>query len=224
MFLGGFMSDMTGTKAMALEAFCRDQGQAFIRFDYTGHGQSSGKFIDGTIGDWAHDALAILDAVAKGPQVLVGSSMGGWIMLLAARARPERVAGLLGIAAAPDFTEDLLGNWITPEHRATLERDGVCYLPDDQGELRYPITRALIEDGRKHLVMRSEIPLRCPVVLVQGMRDPEVPYETSIKLAGRLAATDVTVMLVKDGGHRMSEPTNLEHVFAGLERVLSKIE
>jgi len=224
MFLGGFMSDMTGTKAMALEAFCRDQGQAFIRFDYTGHGQSSGKFIDGTIGDWARDALAILDAVTEGPQVLVGSSMGGWIMLLVARARPERVAGLVGIAAAPDFTEDLLGNWITPEHRAALERDGVCYLPDDQGELRYPITRALIEDGRNHLVMRSEIPLRCPVVLVQGMRDPEVPYETPIKLAGQLAATDVTVTLVKDGGHRMSEPPNLEHVFAGLERVLSKIE
>ena len=223
MFLGGFMSDMTGTKAMALETFCRDQGQAFVRFDYTGHGQSSGKFIDGTIGSWAKDAQAVLDTVAKGPQILVGSSMGGWIMLLVARARPERIAGMVGIAAAPDFTEDLLGNWTTAEHRAALERDGVCYLPDDQGEPSYPITRALIEDGRNQLVLRGEIPIRCPVVLVHGMKDLEVPFDTSIKLAGRLAASDVTVTLVKDGDHRMSDPPFLEHVFAGLERVLSKI-
>ena len=223
MFLGGFMSDMTGTKAMALETLCRDQGQAFIRFDYTGHGESSGKFIDGTIGGWAQDALAVLDTVAKGPQILVGSSMGGWIMLLVARARPERIAGMVGIAAAPDFTEDLLGNWITADHRAALERDGICYLPNEKGEPAYPLTRALIEDGRNHLVLRGEIPLRCPVVLVQGMQDPEVPYETSIKLARRLAASDVTVMLVKNGDHRMSDPPFLEHVFAGLERVLSKI-
>ena len=223
MFLGGFMSDMTGTKATALETFCRDQGQAFVRFDYTGHGQSSGKFIDGTIGGWAKDALAVLDTVAKGPQILVGSSMGGWIMLLVAQARPERIAGMVGIAAAPDFTEDLLGNWTTAEHRAALERNGVCYLPDDQGEPRYPLTRALIEDGRNQLVLRGEIPIHCPVVLVHGMKDPEVPFDTSIKLAGRLAASDVTVTLVKDGDHRMSDPPFLEHVFAGLERVLSKI-
>ena len=212
-----------GTKATALETFCRDQGQAFLRFDYTGHGQSSGKFIDGTIGSWAKDALAVLDTVAKGPQILVGSSMGGWIMLLLARARPERIVGLVGVAAAPDFTEDLVGNWITAKNRAALDRDGICYLPDQKGEPTYPITRALIEDGRNHLVLRDEIPLRCPVALVQGMQDPEVPYETSIKLARRLAASDVSVTLVKNGDHRMSDPPSLEHVFAALERVLSKV-
>jgi pimeloyl-ACP methyl ester carboxylesterase len=223
MFFGGFMSDMTGTKAVALEGLCRAKGRAYLRFDYTGHGQSSGKFVEGTIGGWAEDAVAVLDALVAGPQVLVGSSMGAWIMVLAALARPERVAGMVGIAAAPDFTEDLVEKWMTAEQRAALERDGVCYLPDEKGEPLYPITRKFIEDGNRNLVLKTEIPIRCPVALVHGMKDADVPYETSLRLARALASEDVTVTFVKDGDHRMSEPRHLEYVFAALERILEKV-
>jgi pimeloyl-ACP methyl ester carboxylesterase len=223
-FLGGFMSDMTGTKAMALDGFCRDRAQAFVRFDYTGHGQSSGRFIDGTIGSWAGDAIAVLDSLTEGPQILVGSSMGGWIMVLAALARRTRIAGLVGVAAAPDFTEDLLSDIATPDQRAALERDGVYYLPNDRGETPYPITRALIEDGRKHLVLRGEIPIACPVALVHGAEDREVPYETSLRLARALKSRDVTVTLVKDGDHRMSEPRHLEQLFKAVKWVLTRVE
>lgn len=221
-FLGGFMSDMTGTKAMALDALCHAQGRAFLRFDYTGHGASGGKFAESTIGRWAEDAIAVIDKLTRGPQVLVGSSMGGWIMVLAARARRERVAGLVGVAAAPDFTEDLLWAQMTAAQKAALEREGYYILPHDEGGDPYTITKALIEDGRKHLVLRDQIPLTCPAALVHGMRDPEVPYETSLRLARALASDDVTVTLVKDGDHRMSQPNHLEHLFAALNRVLAK--
>jgi pimeloyl-ACP methyl ester carboxylesterase len=223
-FLGGFMSDMAGTKATALEAVCRAEGRAYVRFDYTGHGQSSGRFEDGTIGGWARDAVAVLDELTEGPQVLVGSSMGGWIMILAARQRPERVAGLVGIAAAPDFTEDLVALWLTKEQRAAIERDGVAYLPSESGERDYPFTRALLKDGKKNLVLRGEIPLACPVALVHGMDDREVPFEMSLRLAEALASRDVTVTLVKDGGHRMSEPDHLGFITAALAHVLARAE
>lgn len=223
-FLGGFMSDMTGTKATALEARCRARGRAFLRFDYSGHGQSSGKFIEGTIGSWAADAVTVLDDLTEGPQVLVGSSMGGWIMVLAARERAERIAGLVGVAAAPDFTEDLTGLWMTKEQRAALARDGVIYLPDDYGNPVYPFTQELIKDGKRNLVLRGEIPLTCPVALVHGMDDREVPYDMSLRLAEAFASKDVTVTLVKDGGHRMSEPRELEFLFAALDRVLARAD
>lgn len=223
-FLGGFMSDMTGTKAMALEARCQAEGRAFLRFDYTGHGQSSGQFTEGTIGGWARDAITVLDELTEGPQVLVGSSMGGWLMLLAARERRERVAGLVGIAAAPDFTADLTTIWMTKSQRQALDKGETVYLPDEQGEPRYPITPALIKDGKRNLVLRGEIPLTCPVALVHGMDDRDVPYEMSLRLAEALAAKDVVVTLVKDAGHRMSEPEQLAFVFAALDRVLARAE
>jgi pimeloyl-ACP methyl ester carboxylesterase len=221
-FLGGFLSDMTGTKAMALEARCRRHGQGFLRFDYYGHGVSSGAFADGTIGRWAEDAILVLDRLTEGPQVLVGSSMGGWIMLLAALARPARVCGLVGVAAAPDFTEDLIWAQLNEQQRAAVMEAGVCYLPGDYGEEPYPVTRRLIEEARGHLLLRAPIALTCPVALVQGMQDREVPFETAIRLAERLASDDVTVTLVKDGDHRMSEPRHLEHLYAALESVLSR--
>ncbi|MFQ5785488.1 MAG: alpha/beta fold hydrolase [Alphaproteobacteria bacterium] len=211
-FLGGFMSDMTGTKAMALEAFCRTRGRAFLRFDYLGHGASSGDFEDGTIGRWADDAIAVIDAATEGPLVLVGSSMGGWIMLLTALARPERVKGLIGLAAAPDFTEYLLWDDFGPETRETLLRDGVVHLPSDYGDEPYPITRALIEDGRSHLLLPDVIALACPVRLIQGMKDADVPWRTALRLAERLASDDVEVTLVKDGDHRLSEPADLNRL------------
>jgi pimeloyl-ACP methyl ester carboxylesterase len=214
-FLGGFMSDMTGTKATALEAHMRARGHAYVRFDYLGHGASSGRFVDGTIGRWAEDAVSVLDRLTEGPQVLVGSSMGGWLMLLAALARPERVAGLVGIAAAPDFTEDLMwAAWDAPT-RERLVRDGAIALPSAYGEAPYTIARALIEDGRRHLLLRAPVPLHCPVRLLQGMADPDVPWRTALALADRLAAADVTVTLVKDGDHRLSRPQDLA-LLAGL--------
>ncbi len=205
-FVGGLMSDMTGTKATALDEYCRAEGRAYTRFDYLGHGASSGAFADGTIGRWADDAIAVIDAATQGPLVLVGSSMGGWIMLLAALARAERVCGLVGVAAAPDFTEDLFWNGFDDEARETLMRDGVVHRPSDYGDEPYTITRRLIEEGREHLVLRRAIPLSCPVRLLQGMRDDVVPWQTAPRIAEHLKGDDVEVMLVKDGDHRLSRP------------------
>jgi pimeloyl-ACP methyl ester carboxylesterase len=222
-FLGGFMSDMTGSKALFLEAFARERGQAFLRFDYQGHGASTGRFEEGTIGLWAADAVAALDALTEGPQVLVGSSMGGWIMLLAALARPQRVAGLLGIAAAPDFTEDLMWNAYSQEVRETLEREGVYREPSAYDEEPYTITKRLIDEGRGHLLLRQPIPLACPVRLIHGMADPDVPWGTSIRLAEQLESAEVEVTLVKAGGHRLSEPEDLERLGTVLTRLLVQI-
>ncbi|MDX1580581.1 MAG: alpha/beta hydrolase, partial [Alphaproteobacteria bacterium] len=185
-FFGGFMSDMTGTKATMLQDYCEQRGQAFIRFDYSGHGQSSEAFEDGTIGEWASDAIAVLDQVAEGPQVLVGSSMGGWIALLAARARPERLAGFLGIAAAPDFTEDLMWEGFSDEVKAELKKNGVFYEDNPYEDEPTPITMRLIEEGREHLVLRAPLRLACPVRLLQGMQDEEVPWELALKLCDHI--------------------------------------
>ncbi|HEX5452884.1 MAG TPA: alpha/beta hydrolase [Stellaceae bacterium] len=208
-FLGGFRSDMTGTKALFLEDYCRRRGRAFVRFDYFGHGQSSGDFAHGTIGRWRDDAIAVIDSLTEGEQVLVGSSMGGWIMLLAALARPERVAALVGIAAAPDFTEELLWPRLDPaQRRAVIEEGGVA-LPSEFDPAGYLYTKALIEDGRHHLLLGGPIPLAMPVRLFHGLADPSVPWQLSLRLAERLTGRDVAVTLVKDAGHRLSEPADL---------------
>ncbi len=209
-FLGGFMSDMTGTKALTLEALARERGQAFLRLDYQGHGQSSGKFEDGSIGIWLSDALTLIDRVTDGPLVLVGSSMGGWIMLQAALQRPERLAGLVGIAAAPDFTEDLMWATFSDEIKQTLQRDGVYYEPSEYSDEPYTITMKLIEDGRDHLVMREKMPITGPVRLLHGMRDESVPYELSLRIAENVESEDVQIRFVKDGDHRLSTDRDLE--------------
>jgi pimeloyl-ACP methyl ester carboxylesterase len=208
-FMGGFMSDMTGSKALALEASCRQRGQAFLRFDYRGHGASSGEFEEGTIGAWADDALAAFDRLTDGPQIIVGSSMGGWIALLTALKRRKRVAGLVCIAAAPDFTEDLIWATTSPEDRARLQRDGVVRTPSPYSERPYAITMKLIEDGRRHLLLRAPIELNCPVRLLHGMKDPDVPWQRSLLLADRLTATDLRVILLKDGDHRLNRDQDL---------------
>ena len=218
-FLGGFMSDMSGTKATALEAWARQQGRDFVRFDYRGHGASSGRFDGATIGDWAGDAVAVLDVLTEGPQILVGSSMGGWIMLLAALARPERVAGLIGIAAAPDFTEDLIWARATPDQRRALEEVGYIDNPSAYSETPYRITFRLIEEGRDHLLLGKPVPLHCPVRLIHGMEDIDVPWQTSLRLADALESRDVEVTLVKNAAHRLSEPQDLER----LERALVEL-
>ena len=222
-YLGGFMSDMTGGKAMHLEAAARARGQAFLRFDYLGHGASSGRFADGTIGRWAEDAIAVIDELSEGPQVLVGSSMGGWLMLLAALARPRRIAGLVGIAAAPDFTEELIWAKATPEMKAKLEKEGYYEEPSQYGEAPYVITRALVEEGRQHLLLQDMIPLTCPVRLIHGQKDPDVPWQTALRIAECLAGTDVEVILVKDGEHRLSEPSDLVRLDAVVGRLSDQL-
>jgi pimeloyl-ACP methyl ester carboxylesterase len=217
-FLGGFASDMGGTKATALDRFCADRGQAFLRFDYFGHGESSGEFAAGTIGRWTEDALAVLDALTEGPQILVGSSMGGWIMLNVALARPSRIAALVGIAAAPDFTE-AIWDGLGEDGRAALLRDGEVFLPSDYSAAPYPIARGLIEEGRRHLRLAGLLPIACPVRLIQGMQDTDVDWRTALAIAGRLQSEDVQVTLIKDGDHRLSRDQDLDLLFRILARL-----
>ena len=207
-FLPGFMSDMTGDRATALAALCADLGHACLRLDYSGHGESGARFEDGTIGRWTGDALVLIDRLTEGQLVLAGSSMGGWIALLAALARPHRMAALIGIAAAPDFTETLMWDAMAPRERETLLRDGALRSPNPYGGEQV-VTRALIEDGRAHLLLGAPIALACPVRLLHGQRDADVPWETALKLAAALTSTDVQVTLVKDGDHRLSRPQDL---------------
>ncbi len=207
-FLPGFRSDMTGSKALEVEEYCELLDRACLRFDYSGHGASDGAFESGTIGRWAEDALCVIDRLTEGPLVLIGSSMGGWIALLVALARPERVAGLIGIAAAPDFTERLIWDALTPPERQKLTNDGVMHTPSQYGDPT-PITLGLIEDGRRHLLLDGPIPLACPVRLLHGQRDPDVPWQTALRLAERIESPDVQVTLIKDAEHRLSRPADL---------------
>ena len=220
-FLPGFKSDMNGSKALDLAAFCGERGQAMLRFDYSGHGESGGRFEDGTIGRWTDDALAAIDRLTAGGIILVGSSMGGWIALLAALARPKRVAGLVGIAAAPDFTERLMWQAMTPAERATLLRDGVLLVASQYGD-PYPVTLRLIEEGRRHLLLDAPIQLDCPVRLLHGQLDPDVPWEGCLRIAAAVTGGDVQVILVKDGDHRLSRPEDLALLRRTLEPFLGE--
>ena len=215
---------MTGTKALYLEDYCRKRGRAYVRFDYFGHGASSGDFASGTIGRWRDDAVAVINSLTEGPQILVGSSMSGWIMLLAALARPERIAGLVGIAGAPDFTEELLWTRLTPAQRREIDERGQIVLPSEFDPAGYLYTRALIEDGRKHLLLGRPIPIDVPVRLLHGMRDKSVPWRLSLDLAERLASRDVAVTLLKDGDHRLSTPADLALLAQTLDALIVKIE
>lgn len=210
LFLGGFTSDMTGIKATTLDAWCRERGQAFVRFDYSGHGASSGRFADGTIGRWAEEAMAVLDQLTEGPQLIVGSSMGAWLMLLTALARPERVAGLLGLACAVDFTRYLLWDRLDERLRERLKRERVISLPSLYGE-PYTIALNLIEEAERHrLFDRPELPIHGPVRLIHGMGDADVPWRISLEIAGKIASPDVRVILVKDGEHTLSREPDLQ--------------
>lgn len=222
-FLGGFKSDMDGTKAIALEAWAKAQGRAFLRFDYSGHGQSSGAFTDGSIGDWADDAQAVIEAVTEGPQVLVGSSMGGWISLLVAKAVPQAVAGLVGIAAAPDFTEDSMWAGFSDEEKAQLEQDGRVELPSEYSDGPYVITRRLIEEGRQQLVLRDPLPLRVPVRLLQGTDDADVEVDVALRLLDHVEAPDLRLTLVKGADHRFSTPDCLALIERSIEEVLERL-
>ncbi len=221
-FLGGFRSDMTGEKALSLEAFSGERGFGFLRFDYTGHGRSGGDFLDGTITSWLADSLDAIDRLTRGRLVLVGSSMGGWLMLLAALARPDRIAGLVGIAAAPDFTEELMWPNMAPPVRKALMEKGVIYRPSAYSQEPYPITRVLIESGRRHLLLGGPIAICCPVRLIHGMKDPDVPWQTSVRLAEKVESKDVAVTLIKEGAHRLSEPENIHIILRAVEELVGR--
>lgn len=219
-FLGGYKSDMTGTKALYLQDWAQKAGRAFLRFDYSGHGQSSGDFADGGIGDWAQDAMAALGALTVGPQVLVGSSMGGWIGLLAARAMPKRIAGFVGIAAAPDFTEDLMLAKLTADQKTDLQRDGFIQEYSEYAPQPNIITQRFLDDGAKHLVLRSPLDLPFPVRLLQGSADVDVPPDVALRLMDHAQCPDLRLTLVKGADHRFSTPDCLALMVASLEEVL----
>jgi len=215
-FCCGFMSDMMGAKATFLEKICQEKGLAFVRFDYRGHGQSSGKMETANISLWLADALAVFDNLTQGPQIVVGSSMGGWIATLMAIARPERVKKLIGIAAAPDFTEDLIWANLSKEMQNRLLQNEILYIPNEYSEQPHTIIPQLIEDGRKNLVLRAPIAIQCPVHLLHGMQDTDVPWQCSLQLAEKLQTADVKVTLIKDGEHRLSRESDLSLLAAAL--------
>ncbi|MEE9266037.1 MAG: alpha/beta hydrolase [Gammaproteobacteria bacterium] len=219
-FLGGFSSDMTGTKATHLDVWCRERGQAYLRFDYQGHGTSSGQFVDGTIGIWRDDALAVIEGCTEGSLILVGSSMGAWIMLLVAGALPGRVDGLVGLAAAPDFTEELIWRRLTAESRAELMRIGAIHVPSEFAVEGCPISLGLMEEGREHLLLGTRIAVECPVRLLHGADDSDVPWEMSRRLLEALNSPDVTLELVKGGDHRLSTPADLARLTRTLDELL----
>lgn len=218
-WLGGFRSDMLGTKAAFVDEWAKHRGLAFLRFDYSGHGESDGKFEDGCIGEWFEDALAAFDALTSGPQILVGSSMGAWITTLLAKARPDRIASVVFIAPAPDFTERLMWPAFSEAQRNTIMRDGKLEQPSDYSDEPEVITRKLIEDGRNHLVMTEPVPINGPVRILQGMQDESVPWRHAVGFAETLVSDDVDIMLKKSGDHRLSEPDDLARLQVTLDQL-----
>jgi len=221
-WLGGFKSDMKGTKAVALDDWAEKHGRACIRFDYSGHGESGCEFADGTIGRWLEDSAAVFERFAKGPQVLIGSSMGGWLaLLLAAELKRKKISaatvtGLVLIAPAVDFTEELMWKKFSLEVKRQIETEGAWQRPSQYSEAPYPITRNLIEEGRKHLMLGGLIETGCPVRILQGVQDPDVPWQHAVELSSRLARDDVVLTLVKDGDHRLSRPEDIERLIAAV--------
>jgi pimeloyl-ACP methyl ester carboxylesterase len=223
-WLSGFNSDMQGTKALALDAWAAEHQRACVRFDYSGHGESGGAFIDGTIGRWLEESVAVVEQFCTGPQVVIGSSMGGWMALLLAREMARRpgslmsLAGLVLIAPAPDFTEELMWKGFSPEVRNEIETKGVWLRPSQYGE-PYPITRALIEEGRNHLLLGSAIDVGCPVRILQGAQDPDVPWRHAFALAHRLPSDDVVLTVIRDGDHRLSRPQDIARMIAAVAEI-----
>lgn len=220
-FLGGFKSDMQGSKAVHLQAWAEARGQSFLRFDYSGHGESSGAFLDGAIGDWAEDAHAALEALTEGPLILVGSSMGGWISLLMTRKLSHRIKGLVGIAAAPDFTEDSMWAALGPQERAALASEGQVQLPSDYAPEPYIITRRLIENGRENLVLRSPLPLPFPTRFLQGTADEDVSTQTALRLLDHAEGSDIRLTLLRGADHRFSTPECLQLITDTIESILT---
>jgi hypothetical protein len=207
-YLCGFRSDMQGEKVLYLEDLCTQEGLGYLAFDYSGHGQSSGTFEEGTISQWLTDSLNLVDQISQGPLILVGSSMGGWLAHLIALQRPERIIGLLGIATAPDFTENLMWHEFSPEQQKEVMNQGWTVIPTEFNDQGWTITRNLIEDGRKHLILGKNIPLSMPIRYIHGLKDNSVPVSYSKKLMELVTSPDIALTLVKSGDHRLSQPEN----------------
>jgi pimeloyl-ACP methyl ester carboxylesterase len=220
LWVGGFRADMSGNKAQALASWAAARRQAFVRFDYFAHGASSGDFTHGTVTRWREDALAAIDELTQGPLILVGSSMGGWLSCLAAMARPQRVAGLVLVAPAPDFTETLMKPSLPPEAIQVLAEQGVWMTLPMGGEGGYPITRALLEDGARWSILPGPVPIRAPVRILQGGRDTAVPWTQVLELANALEGFDVVFSLIKDGEHRLSRPQDLQRLIEAVEELV----
>src|SRR5579871_2060073 len=220
-WLGGFKSDMQGTKALALDGWAAEHGRSCVRFDYSGHGESGGDFVEGTIGRWLEESAAVFGQFCAGPQVVIGSSMGGWMALLLARELARRpasrasLAGLVLIAPAPDFTEELMWKAFSPQVRHQIETTGLWLRPSEYGD-PYPITRNLIAEGRKHLLFGGAIEVGCPVHILQGARDPDVPWKHAFELVHRLPADDVVLTMIQDGDHRLSRPQDIARILAAV--------
>jgi len=223
LFLGGFRSDMMGIKALFLDSLCEKRNQTFTRFDYFGHGLSSGSFTEGTIGQWLSDALAIIDETTQGPLILIGSSMGGWLMTLAALKRPDRIKGLIGIASAPDFTEELIWPALTDIQRKEFLRHGILYAPSEQEGGELPITLQLIEEARQHLVLSKPIDIHCPAHFIHGSADKVVPWQLSQRLTRRIKSDDISLTLIKNGDHRLNTPLALGRVASLLDETSQEI-
>lgn len=219
LFLGGFKSDRTGTKAKFLGDLSKTQDQTYTCFDYFGHGSSSGDFTDGTIGRWLTDTLAVIDEVTRGPLILIGSSMGGWLMILAALARPERIKVLIGVASAPDFTEELIWATLTDPQKKEFQRHGIIQTPSQYENQGFPITLQLIEEGRQHLVLPKKLPILCPVHLIHGAADADVPWTLSQRLVNRIQSPEVTLTLIKNGDHRLNTPFALKRLATLVQEV-----
>jgi pimeloyl-ACP methyl ester carboxylesterase len=217
-WLGGYRSDMTGTKAEALAEWAAANDRGYLRFDYFAHGESSGDFVEGTITRWREDALAVIDELTEGPLVLVGSSMGGWIACLAAMARPERIHAMVLIAPAPDFTSKLMPTRFPPEALQAIRETGVWLQPSDYGDPN-PITRALLEDGARWSILPGPVPIEARVRILQGGEDPDVPWRHALELAQALKSEDVVFTLIKDGDHRLSRAQDLARLVAAVEEI-----
>ena len=223
LFLGGFRSDMTGIKAMALDQYCRDKGIGFTRFDYMGHGQSSGDFFDGRIGLWLDNARRILAHVATGPQILVGSSMGGWLSLLLARQYPEKIVGLIGVAAAPDFTEQLIWDALSKTQKAQVEQQGFIERQSEYEETPHKISMGFIIEARQHLLLDTPISCHFPVHLLHGQKDVSVPWSVALRLLEHIEGHDARLTLVKGGDHRLSAPGDIQLILETVEAMYQKI-
>ncbi len=219
MFLGGFRSDMEGSKATYLEAKCLERGQTYMRFDYRGHGRSEGKFEEACISDWAQDAIDILDNCTSDKIMLIGSSMGGWVSLLAAIKRPEHIHSIIGLAAAPDFTI-WMEEGMNDDQRNAIKNEGYFELPNDYDDQPYIITRKLIEDGRNNFLLNDNIDIQAPVRLIQGKKDTDVPWQTAERIKDKITGSDVEVLLIDDADHRLSNPEQLDFINKTAETLL----
>ena len=218
-FLPGYMSDMEGGKAVALHEWARRNGRAMLRLDYAGNGASEGRFADGTLESWRDDVLMLMDGLTQGPVVLVGSSMGGWLALLVALQRPDRVLGIVGIAAAPDFTQ-----WgFTDADKALLATEGRIEEPTPYGDQPYVTTLAFWQSGQEHRLLEAEIPISCPVRLLHGQADADVPWEIALRTATRLRSSDVQTLLIKDGDHRLSRDADITLLIGTVDALLESL-